>query len=336
MGGVSSHYSGLQPFWSKDVKYFFIGPPKWRTIFLLFYLAKYINCIITYKPDIILLNPSMAKKAIFRDSLYLKIGKLLKCKIAIMFHGFHIESIKGKETQIAKLLNSCEIIFVLANKFKDVLVSWGVKTPIVTTTTQVNDKMIEHFNINSRKGEIKNILYLARVTKAKGIFVALDIFKKLSEKYPQLNYFIVGNGDDLDNAIVYANKLNIPQIQFTGGLKGKDVVEAYKNADLYLFTSYHEGMPTSVLEAMAFGLPIITRPVGGLVDFFEEEKMGYLINSDKAQDFIKAFDILIKDKETVSRISTHNHKYATERFLASKVAPKMEQYLNECLTKINE
>lgn len=332
MGGVSSHYRGLQPYWTKDVKYFHIGPPKWRTIFLFFYLAKFIFCIITYKPDIILLNPSMARKAIFRDSLYLKIGKLLNCKIAIMFHGFHVESVKGKEVQITKLLNSCKIVFVLAKKFKDILVTWGVKTPIITTTTQVNDKLIHNFNINIRKGEINNILYLARVTKAKGIFVTLDIFSILSKKYPQLVFTIVGTGTDLDSAKKYAKEKEIHNIHFLGGIRGDAIAEAYKKADIYLFTSYHEGMPTSVLEAMAFGLPIITRPVGGLVDFFEDGIMGFSIDSDNACDFIKAFDTLLNDKEMTRRISTYNYTYATERFLASKVAPKMEQLLKECLT----
>lgn len=41
---------------------------------------------------------------------------------------------------------------------------------------------------------------------------------------------------------------------------------------MYLFLSYTEGMPTVVLEAMIFGLPIFTRKVGGLIDFFEMER----------------------------------------------------------------
>lgn len=55
---------------------------------------------------------------------------------------------------------------------------------------------------------------------------------------------------------------------------GEDIVKAYERGDIYILLSYHEGMPTSVLEAMAFGLPIITRPVGGVVDFLSVEKWG--------------------------------------------------------------
>ena len=270
----------------------------------------------------------MTKKAIFRDFTYLNVAKQLRCKVAIMFHGFHVEEVTGKEKIIKNQLNRCSIIFVLSNIFKTTLKNWGVSTPIYTTTTQVSDSLIRDFNIYSRTGQVSNILYLARVTKAKGIYVALDVFKELSKKYPKLNYTVVGNGADLKAAIEYARINNIPNLAFTGGLSGESLIEAYKKADLYLFTSYHEGMPTSVLEAMAFGLPVITRPVGGLIDFFETGKMGYLINSDTASDYMEVFDQLLNNPALVKDISNYNHQYATSNFLASKVANQIERELN--------
>ena len=328
LAGVSSHYRGLRPYWSKDVQYFIIGPSKWRTVLFPFYVLKFIYNICLFKPDIVLINPSMTKKAIFRDFTYLNVAKLFKCKVAIMFHGFHVEEVTGKEKTIKNQLNRCSIVFVLSNIFKTTLKNWGVSTPIYTTTTQVSDSLIRDFNIHSRTGRVNNILYLARVTKAKGIFVALDVFKELSKKYPKLNYTVVGNGADLKAAIEYAKINNIPNLAFTGGLSGESLIEAYKNADLYLFTSYHEGMPTSVLEAMAFGLPVITRPVGGLIDFFETAKMGYLINSDTASDYMEVFDQLLNNPALVKDISNYNHQYATSNFLASKVAHQIERELN--------
>lgn len=324
LAGVSSHYKGLKPYWSKNVKYFSIGPSKWRTILFPFYLIKYALQLFIYQPDVVLINPSMTKKAIIRDFAYMNIAKFFKCKVAIMFHGFHIEEVIGKEKIIKENLNRCDKIFVLANNFKTILINWGVTTPIITTTTQVSDHLIKNFDISSRKEQVNNILYLARVTKAKGIFVALDIFKELSEKYPKLNYTVVGNGTDYKAAIQYAKDNHIPNVHFTGGLSGNDLINAYKKADMYIFTSYHEGMPTSVLEAMAFGLPIITRPVGGLVDFFENKKMGFIVDSDKASDFIESFDILLNDNTLVRKIVNYNYKYATEHFMASKVACQME------------
>ncbi len=66
---------------------------------------------------------------------------------------------------------------------------------------------------------------------------------------------------------------------------------------MYLFPTYHEGMPGSVLEAMGYGLPVITRTVGGLPDFFEHEKMGFITESLDASVFADFLEQLVKDPE---------------------------------------
>lgn len=79
--------------------------------------------------------------------------------------------------------------------------------------------------------------------------------------------------DELFETKQYVVKNDIPDVVFTGRLNGDALIDKFKNADLYLFPSYYgKGMPTSVLEAMAFGLPIFTRNVGGLPDFLRTRR----------------------------------------------------------------
>ena len=69
-------------------------------------------------------------------------------------------------------------------------------------------------------------------------------------------------------------------------------------------------MPTVVLEAMAFGLPILTRNVGGLVDFFKNDKMGFITDSLEPKDFADAMVPYIKDKELARKVGAYNAQYA--------------------------
>lgn len=87
-------------------------------------------------------------------------------------------------------------------------------------------------------------------------------------------------------------------------------------------------MPTSVLEAMAFGLPIISRPVGGLCDFFENGKMGELIVSHNPEEYANAVDKFLNNRTLAKEISRSNHKYTKKHFLASSVAKKIEDTLS--------
>lgn len=99
---------------------------------------------------------------------------------------------------------------------------------------------------------------------------------------------------------------------------------------MYLFPTFHaEGMPTSVLEAMALGLPIITRPVGGIQDFFIDGKMGRLIDSLDPDDFASAIMDYIQKTVEVKRISLFNHEYALKHFMASTVAKQIENELSK-------
>ena len=321
-GGVSNHYLGLRDYWTDQVLYNPIGKTsskqgsgKYR---LPINIVVFIYKLLTYRPDVVLLNPSLSKSAVVRDMIFLCIAKMFGFKVAVFFHGFDKNSIPKLDlVKLAKNLNRCACVFVLANEFADIIRSWGVTVPIELTTTKVDDKLIKDFDVVSRDGKMEKILFLARITKEKGIFIALEIFKKLKDKYPNLEMRVVGNGPALEEA----KNVGVENVEFLGALSVKDLIKEFEAADLYLFPTCHaEGMPTSVLEAMAFGLPVVTRPVGGLCDFFENGKMGEMVDSFEAEDFVPIVEKYLNDKELTKQTSAYNHEYAKKHFLASQVA----------------
>lgn len=332
-GGVANHYIGLQNYWNEDVIYNQIGRVRarrsgiWR---LPINIISYIKLIVKFKPNIILLNPSLYRSAIVRDLIFLKIGKMFNIKVAVFFHGFNISENNITNINIKRLvrnLNQCACVFVLANNFADTLVSWGVVVPIYLTTTKVDNKLIRNFDINIRTGNIQTILFLARITKDKGIDIAIKAFNILRYKYPYLKLRIVGDGAYMDDAKLLCNDLHIKNVFFTGVLTGDNLINEYCNADLYILPTHHEGMPTSVLEAMAFGLPIVSRPVGGLCDFFSQDCMGRLIDSFNPKDYADAIEYYINNPNVTRKVSILNHNYAKKNFLASSVAKSLEDIL---------
>lgn len=332
LAGVANHYLGLKDYWREKVVYHTVGKrsPNGNGLFWLPYdVIAFILKLIFFTPDIVLLNPSMARRAIKRDFIFLRIARMFGVKVAVMFHGFHTDNVKGMEQYITKTLNKASCILILADSFREILRQWGVTVPIELVTTKVDDKLLEHYKQEDRKHSISNVLYLARTTKEKGIFIFVETCLLLHKWYPNLMFTVVGDGADLEKAKNMARPLG-DSIRFTGGLSGDKLVNEFVNADLYLFTSYHEGMPTSVLEAMAFGLPVITRPVGGLVDFFTSE-MGAMVDSFNPADFAKVIGEYVEQPDRIASISGFNNKYACEHFLASKVAGKMEGVLKSHL-----
>lgn len=342
--GVANHYLGLKKYFSKNVIYNQYLPGSYihkrvkvkfiSSVIVLFFklidiLKFLVLIIICYRPTV-LLNPSFGKTALKRDAIFLRIAKFLGCKVAVFIHGWdkiYLEKVLKKEEKFNRIWYNADVFFVLASEFKNYLQKLNIEVPIYLTTTKVSDQLVERFS-HRKIEEITTILFLARIEKEKGIFTCIDSFEVLNRKHPNLKLQIVGGGKALEEAKKYVLTTKLPNVYFTGPLSGERLKNEFVSADLYILPTTHgEGMPTTVLEAMAFGLPVITRPVGGLVDFFENGKMGYLIESHNPQDYADKIELLIKDIEKTNMISQNNSMYARKHFLASKVALKLESIL---------
>ena len=332
-GGVVNHFLGLKPYWSADVRYNVIGKrSKWNgsgVLFLPYDIIKFVLKLLWWRPDAILLNPSLNKSAVTRDMIFLGIGVLLKVKTYVMFHGWRPDYAEiVNKAKLSKKLNRSAGIMVLCSSFKESLISWGVTVPIFLVTTKVDDRLLSGFDITkSQREKVDKILFLARIEKEKGIFEALKTFEIIHKKYPNKKLIVAGDGSALAEAKMIVKKEGLANVSFLGYLRGEDLKQQFVDCDLYLFTSYHEGMPTSVLEAMAFGLPVITSTVGGLVDFFENDKMGTMVGKLEPDSFANEIDKLICHPEKVKAISQYNHDYAKAHFFASEVAKNMEKII---------
>lgn len=343
--GVSNHYTGLKPYWSKQVRYnIYTTRYKIQTIVKNNFLQiiaramlipydylKFTLKLLSYDIDVVLLNPSFHKSSLTRDKLYLIIAKAFHKKVAVFIHGWDIEYAKKVITnpRLIEKYKKADAFFVLANEFKEYLNKMGIITNVYLTTTKVDDRLIRDFNISEKRYDSKRLLFVGRVEKSKGIYTAINAFQQIKQKHKKATFTIVGNGKELNDIIKHIDKNNIKDIFITGALFGERLIREFQNACLYILPSESEGMPTTVLEAMAFGLPIISRPVGGLKDFFEEDKMGYLTESREANEFAKIIDILFENSDRAETIGRFNHSYAKNNFLASHVAEKMEQSLNQ-------
>lgn len=337
LGGVANHHMGLQPHWSHRISFCFQGKRKKipAIITLIPDFLIFIFRLIFTKVDIVFINPSLRNYQLKRDSFYIKLSKLFKKKIVTFFHGWDptlAQHIIENPKWFQKNYGACSLIFCLYSKFKEDLIKMGITCPIYLTTTKVSDHLLENFDINKRDGSIKTLLFLARLEESKGIFIVLECYKILKKENPNLRLFVCGSGNADFSAKQYVEDNKIKDVSFWGNVKGEKLKEAFEKSDVYILpTSHGEGMATSVLEAMAFGLPVISRPVGGVNDFFEDGKMGYMLNSLDPKDYAEKIQFLINNPDKTKSIGLFNHSYALEKFLASKVAKLLESHIESVI-----
>ena len=333
--GVSLHYTGLQSDWKENVVYFETFKIKNKSIlspiFYGFNLLQFFFKLFFFKPDVTVINVSL-KKGFFSKNRYLALIKYFSDAKKITFiHGWDVESENLLTENKGKyLLKNSDSLIVLAKEFKTKLINCGYKNEIFITTTKVDEALLREFDRNRNRSLVKTFLFVSRIEKYKGIYEAIELFAELKKDNRDSRLLIVGDGSELNNLKAYVDNNHYKDVFFFGRLSGNQLAQKYYESDLLLFPSYSEGVPAVILEAMSFGLIIATTPVGGIVDFFDEN-MGVILDKDNPVSNVANIKRIMNDENKINTISDYNFNYSRTHFISSKVAGSLEDFFNKHL-----
>lgn len=276
--------------------------------------------------EVIHVNPSLAKNSIIRDGIFVLFSKLFGKKVYVHWHGWDEKKEYLLKAWYLKFtfFRADHIRFLSKNfekKFKDL----GYLNSSSVGKTFFDDDILK-LNLNKSENRTKRLLFLSTLSKNKGIYEALNLFMDINNVY-NLKLIIAGKGPEEPNIINIIQHNNLTNIEMVGFVSGEDKYSCFLNSDIYLFPSYYEGMPTSVLEAMAFGLPIVCSKVGALPEIFHNGINGFMVD-DLGQ--LKSYvEKLLNDDKLRERIGENNRRYAEDYFRASVVVSDIEnEYLS--------
>lgn len=333
LGGVSNHYNGLKKHFGDEVKFHVVGSRNNipGLFFIIFDLILFIFKIIYFKIDLVVINPSLQKNALSRDALFLNISKLFGINVACFIHGWDEQVEKHISNNAIKYFSSyfkADLFIVLCTDFKDVLIRWGITKPIYVTKTKVDIDFLDRIhNINKNQNEL---VFCSRITKEKGIFIALDVMKRFQDEKREFKLKVIGNGPDFDKAKSFVDSNGISNVQFLGRLNGERLFSEFSTGQCYIFPSYHgEGMPTSVLEAMALGLPVVTTLNAGIKDFFVQKKMGYCCKMHSTESLYDSILKVFDSTDKLDDISSYNMSFAKDNFYSDKVAKEFLEIIGK-------
>ena len=121
-----------------------------------------------------------------------------------------------------------------------------------------------------------NIIFVGWVEKEKGIFDLLNALK-LVENKERISLSIVGDGRARSaSERIAATMYGVGSITFHGWIEQGNLTDYYDKADVFILPSYFEGLPNSMIEAMAAGLVVIVTSVSGIPDIISHEQNGLI------------------------------------------------------------
>lgn len=297
-----------------------------KLVSLLWDYLRFVFILSTRSVDMVHLNPSLAKNALKRDGYFTLVAKIFRKKVYIHWHGWNPANehllYRGKRFLKRTFFKADHIKF-LSSQFLTVFKDLGFSNKLSLGSTFIDDALLKNNQEKAPSGGILRILFLSTISVNKGIYTALEAFKLLKERGCECELIVAGTGNELEHAKLFVQDNRLEGVRFIGHVSGAEKASVFQSAHIYLFPSLYEGMPTSLLEAMGFGLTLITSDAGAIKDFFVQDQMGRMIVDGEPTDYSNAIQEFRFDNK-MNAIKAFNQQFAHERFMASAVIARID------------
>lgn len=353
-GGIKNYFRALKNKFTLPVEYIERGARNWpfrrgvipETKRFLSDILLFRKKIRSKEYAIMQTSTSLGFYSVFRDGIFLKIAQANGVKTIVFFRGWEKsfeEMIEKKYMSLfRRIFFKADLLIVLSPDFKDVLRKWGYMKEIVVETTLIDSALIRHLDMEAHlcKKQEKdpkevNILFLARTEIDKGIYETINAYGIAKNELPdyKLSLTIAGNGIEFEDMKNYVARTGFANMKVLGNVDGAEKTAAFENADIYLFPTYTEGMPNSVLEAMAFGLPVIAGAAGAIPYIIKDGINGYVTDSSDPSILASMLQKLICNKELRMKMARTNFLKAQDEFYSDKVVKRMEEIYKKVLSE---
>jgi glycosyltransferase involved in cell wall biosynthesis len=175
------------------------------------------------------------------------------------------------------------------------------------------------------------LLFIGRLVRDKGILDLLDAFSILRRQRP-CRLMIAGVGpaqDDVNRRIALLGLAR--DVAMLGYVTGDALDRVYRSADVFVLPSYREGFPLSVMEAMGYGLPVVTTPIRGCVDHLVPKVNALFAPPRDPEALAELLLQLLDDDELRRRMGAANLAKAAE-FAPDAVIPRYNQILRSVVS----
>lgn len=177
-------------------------------------------------------------------------------------------------------------------------------------------------------------LFVGRIVRDKGINELVAAFQRLSIDYPQVRLYLVGGFEDTLDPVDDTTKDaidNDEMIQYAGRQIGDGLLAYYAASDCFVFPSYREGFPNTVLEAGAMGLPSIVTDINGSREIISDRFNGLIVPSHDADALYEAMKWMLDNPEKRKSMASVSREHIAAHFEQGYVRKCLLDYYREIL-----
>jgi len=216
----------------------------------------------------------------------------------------------------------------VANTIK-ALYGCNIYTPVIYNGIPTCYFIDKRFQDDTEKKDII-LLHIGRFQPQKNHLLLIKAYEIAKKEYPSISLWLVGDGPLRGRVEKLVKEKGFERnVKFLG--VREDVAKLLSEADVFILPSDWEGVPLSILEAMAASKPVIATSVGGVPELVENGVSGILVPPGNPEALAKAILHLANDPDLRQRMGKAGQKIAIERFDISRTAREYEALYLELL-----
>ncbi|WKN30485.1 glycosyltransferase family 4 protein [Porifericola rhodea] len=265
-----------------------------------------------------------SKGSFFRKYVYFKLTRIMGRKVVYHMHGagFHLfykDTSPFVRKRIQYMINNADTLIVLSKWWQNFFNSEFRPKKI-----EIVPNIVEAPSVVNRSSHVKNeylnLLFLGRVGDRKGIFDLLKVFSTDVSFFKAHFKLKVGGDGDIDRLKSNISEMGLSEmVEYIGFVEGEQKAKAIHKADIYVLPSYNEGLPISILEAMAYSKAVISTTVGGIPEIIEDGYNGSLIEPGNLEALKSALLQLLNDPSKLKLYGERSYKIVSKRHFPDAV-----------------
>ena len=225
-------------------------------------------------------------------------------------------------------------IIVPSFYLRDILMKhYGVKSDrIAVVYNSVDCKAVEMASSGHRKQNGKQMIAIGRMVRYKRMAGIITALREISQKFPDTNLMFVGDGPERKPLEQLAENLGVTQsVRFYGSIEHERTRELLSESDVFVLNSIYEGLPHTVIEAMACSVPVVATGIRGTDELIEDGKTGLSVLADSEKDLAEQIARLFQDRELSVRLAANALSVVREKFTWEINLPKLETELEKVI-----
>ena len=284
----------------------------------------FVKVLLVDKPDFVHIHSSFGP-SFYRKMPYIYMAKWRKLPVINHIHGSEFDKLYTnagvkKQRLVEKVWGKCDRFIVLSEAWKDKFscIIPKEKMTVVENYSRLQPEMDRCICKNQ-------VLFLGAINPMKGCLDMVDVVYELKKSNSKIKMVIAGDGE-IESVKAKAREKNVLEnLIFPGWVCGEKKDKLLKESDIFFLPSYTEGMPMSILDAMGYGLPIISTNVGGIPRLVKEGENGRLYTPGDAIGMAAGIRELLGNTEQRVAYGKRSRAIVEERYSLEKHLEKIEQ-----------